>query len=160
MLVWLAIPLVHAAPETAIDAEGVVVSTLTVPAAAEAVMAVIENPSRLSELSGEGISVRVVSVDGACSVLDYTSASRLATVEYRLRQCRVTDGLDVTLIDSPSFSTYDSTWRLVSTASGTEITYRLYAQTTYFLPDVLIRQSIRSGVAEMMSGLQQHFSSE
>ena len=157
MVAWLAIPLCLAAPETVIDAEGVVVSTLTVPAAAEAVLAVQESPSQLAALSGDGNSARVLSDEGASRVLDYPSASRLATVEYRLRQCPVPSGLDVSLLASSSFSVYDSTWRVTPTEGGTELTYRLYAEPTSFLPDAVIRHSIRSGVAEMMSGLSEHF---
>ena len=160
MFCLLAIPLAKAAPETTINSAGAVVSTVTVSADPASVLALLSDPSLVAALSGDGISAKVSAEEPPCMVLDYNSASRLATVEYRLRQCAVDGGFDVTLISSEAFSVYDATWRILPSGSATTLTYSLYAKTTYFFPDAIIRQTIRSGVDKMMRGLEQHLSAQ
>lgn len=157
MVVLLATLLAQAAPKTTINAEGAVVSTVTVSAGPADVLAVLSDAPLVASLSGDGVSATVAAREPPCMVLDYTSIGRIATVKYRLRQCAVPGGFDVTLVSSESFSMYEARWRVQPSRAGTTFTYSLDAKTTYFLPEAIIRQTIRSGVDRMMAGLENHF---
>ena len=89
-----------------IDAEGVVVARILVPATSDEVRALLADTSgRLAALSPDTLSV-ISTPDGACEMVDRKTRGIFRPFAFRAQRCPTANGWQETLMQSDDFTAY------------------------------------------------------
>ena len=110
----------------------------------------LSDPVRLSRIEGGGTRVVLVATEGVCSVFDYTSPSVMSDIQYRVRQCPQSDGVELKLVQSNTFSSYRARWTISPEGTGTLARYDLDMVVSVLVPDVLLQQTSKRAVYQML----------
>jgi len=152
----LAAAIIFAAAGSAIiDDDGVVVGTLRVASGVDTVRAKVGDPLWVLSIGGDGTTATLRETKGDCSVLDYVSEHAVATARYRVQQCPTATGFRADLVESPSFSSYWTTWTLTADGTGTQIEYRIKLVSSLTVPQWIVRRATRSSVQKLIDRLSE-----
>lgn len=156
--VWVLLAAALAAdPVTWIGDDGTVSGSVSVAAPPEAVVPLLRDAVKVAVLDGGSTRVTPVQPDGPCQIYDYVSASIIADIPYRVKQCPTADGLVSTLVSSPSFSTYVAQWRVQPDGTGSALRYDIKTEVTMLVPNSLVRSTARKAVRRMLDRLVERF---
>ena len=85
------------------------------------------------------------------------SPNAFKTVRYRTKQCPTEAGWRTELVQSDSFTRYQSSWEVVPKGEGSEIRYRLALETSLMVPQWVIDRTSRKEVTSMLRHLSGAF---
>jgi hypothetical protein len=140
-------------PEVHVDGEGRVVAVVTVQATPERVRTILaDTAGALKELSPNTLSVEVTP-DGPCERVNRQTRGIFQPLTLRSKRCPTADGWEETLMESDDFEHYEALWRVRSTESGTEVTYRIATVLTAPVPQLLVRQNLKQAAGTILQGL-------
>jgi hypothetical protein len=144
-------------PTCVLTDDGTVLATVSLPASVETVRAKLEDPHFVARVYEGGTQVKTTAA-GPCLRADYVAPNALMTARYSVRQCTKGDTIEATLLESNTFSEYQTTWSLVARDDGgTDVTYRLWTVPKGLIPTGLVRRASRKSIAELMTKLRAHF---
>ncbi len=143
-------------PTATISEDGSVLGVVVVATAPAQALARVNDPGWIAEVGDPSTRVTVAATEGACQVLDYVSDHTVATARYRVRQCLVDGGNDASLVESASFSSYRTSWRVEPAGTGSRLTYRLDLVSTLAVPKWIVRRASRGSVQRMLEALAEN----
>lgn len=154
-LLLFALPAAAGGDASATVEDGVVIGSVAVEAAPEAVRSKLGDPRWVTTLGDGNTEIEELTKDGDCNVVAYVSHHPIATARYRVRQCPAADGYRTSLVESEAFSTYAQSWTLAEEGGGTRVTYRIDIVSTLPVPKWVVRQTMKSQVLGMMERLDE-----
>jgi carbon monoxide dehydrogenase subunit G len=153
MWMLLAAALASTPPTAVLTDDGAIEGVATVAAPPDRVKAQLADPAWVAKVGGGPTTVELAATEGNCLVLDYTSPNAIMTARYRVRQCPGRSGPVATLVESNTFLSYRTEWKVEPDGAGSLLTYRLELEPKVLIPTSLVRRASRSSVEELMVAL-------
>jgi len=134
------------------DAAGVIVGRILVPAPAADVREVVGDPVALGALSPDVVSV-TPQASGKC--LDVVTETRglFSTLFMKSRRCPTVDGWEDHLVQSDDFDAYETKWSLREVDGGTEVTVRAYTEVDLPVPTSVVQSRQKKSLGEVLENL-------
>lgn len=137
------------------DSADRVTTAVVVPAAPDAVRAVLADPTAACRLSADVLSARVVGADGPCALIAVTTRGLTSPLSYTTRRCPSADGYTETLVQTDDFDQQDARWRLRAVPGGTEVTLQVRSQPRLPVPQRIINATVGSSAVQALKALVQ-----
>ena len=153
LTLWLGLT-AAAGPPVLTTSGDALTGVVEIDASPQVIKGVLADPTSLPRISGDGTEVTILSQDGACQVLQSVSPSAFITVRYKTRRCPTSTGFQSTLIESNAFSSYDTSWVVEPSGSGSRVTYRIELVSTLWVPRGVVRRGVRNGIESFLSNMQ------
>jgi hypothetical protein len=132
---------------------GIIITSLLVPASAEEVRAVLDDPVTFSGFTPDVLSMRV-EPRGRCKLLSFQSRGLLEPMRYSTLRCPSDLGWRETLFQSDDFTRYDADIALEDAPGGTLITYKLSVGLDLPVPDVVISRNVKRSAKLTMQAVR------
>lgn len=138
--------------EVEMDAAGVVVGRILVPADAADVREVVGDPVALGRLSPDIVSV-TREPSGKCVDVVTETKGLFRTLFMRSRRCPTVDGWEDHLVQSDDFDAYETRWSLREVVGGTEVTLRVHTEVDLPVPTSVVQSRQKKSVGEVLENL-------
>jgi hypothetical protein len=114
----------------------------------------LKDPGWIGRMSGTGTTAEVLGKDGDCLRVAYVSPNLILTARYTVKRCMTSDGVRISLIESNTFSAYETTWRVVPEGEGARITYEVdLTSSLRWVPNSLVRSETRRSIHKTLKQL-------
>lgn len=134
------------------DANGVWRTQLVIPVPLEAVRAALGDPIEAARFSPDITSIAYLSRE-KCPTIRVETGLSFAPVAYDYRRCATSTGWHETLVASKALSVYDVRWSFEAVETGTRVTYDVHIKPSFFAPDFLMAQQMRSSITTLLQRL-------
>lgn len=129
-------------PTVQLSGDGTVEARLRLPAEAGAeVRKVLADPAALGQLTSEVLSVETVE-RGSCQEVTRRTRGMFRPFKLRALRCPTAEGWEESLLEGSDFKAYATEWRVVETADGTEVIYRVRTELDVAVPQAVINQNV------------------
>jgi hypothetical protein len=132
---------------------GTIITRLLVPASAEEVRAVLNDPVTFGGFTPDVQSMRV-EPRGRCKLLSFDTRGLLEPMRYSTLRCPSDLGWRETLFQSDDFTRYDADIALEPAPEGTLITYKLSVGLDLPVPDVVISRNVKRSARLTMQAVR------
>lgn len=133
---------------------GTIITRLLVPASAEEVRAVLDDPVAFGGFTPDVLSMRV-EPRGRCKLLSFDSRGFLEPMRYSTLRCPSAQGWSETLFQSEDFTRYDADMAFEDAPGGTLITYRLSVDLDFPVPDMVISRNVKKSAKLTMQAVRE-----
>jgi hypothetical protein len=144
---------VAAEPQTVVQSDGTVEVRMTVEAETEAVLKVLADTDGVYSTLNTDIYRTVSEKRGSCEEVRRETRGVFRPFKFRSLRCPSKDGFTETLLDSDDITTYQTSWELTKTATGTAIVYKVHTELRPVFPRPLVLQGTLAGAKETVINL-------
>jgi hypothetical protein len=140
------------APVVATGDDGTVTATIHLEAAPDQVRTALADPVAAAHLTPEVLDIHALPTDGGCVLMDVQTTGLWNPMCYRARRCPTASGWRVDLVSSDSFESMHSEWKLVPSASGTDVTLTVHSEIGS-IPDALVEKGTEKSLKNTLLAL-------